>query len=86
MPSVIKLLQVELMALIEYASRNHNKVSVDMEMLRSATHTLYAYCLLEDPSEQMKKYTQAREQMVDAKRHIDQFQQTIKNLKSNNQP
>lgn len=36
MPSVIKLLQVELMALIEYASRNHNKVSVDMEMLRSA--------------------------------------------------
>jgi len=34
MPSVIKILQVELMALIEYA--NHNKVSVDMDMLRSA--------------------------------------------------
>ncbi len=64
----------------------HAELVKATEMLRSATHTLYAYCLLEDPSEQMKKYTQAREQMVDAKRHIDQFQKIIKSLKSNNQP
>lgn len=64
----------------------HAELVKATEMLRSATHTLYAYCLLEDPSEQMKKYTQAREQMVDAKKHIDQYQKIIKNLKSNNQP
>lgn len=56
------------------------------EKLRNATHTLYAYCLLEDPSEQMKKYTQARDQMIDAKKHIDQYQKIIKSLKTNNQP
>ena len=64
----------------------HAELVKATETLRNATHTLYAYCLLEDPSEQMKKFSQARDLMVEAKKHIDQFQKTIKNLKTNNQP
>lgn len=64
----------------------HAELVKATEKLRNATHTLYAYCLLEDPGEQMKKYTQARDQMIDAKKHIDQYQKIIKSLKTNNQP
>ncbi|MBR2090164.1 MAG: hypothetical protein IJ905_07340 [Fibrobacter sp.] len=63
----------------------HAELVQATETLRNATHTLYAYCLLEDPSEQQKKYSQARDLMIEAKKHIDQFQKTIKSLKTNNQ-
>ena len=64
----------------------HSELVQASETLRSASHDLYAYCLLEDPAEQAKKYTQARNMIVEAKKHIDQFNKIIKNLKTNNQP
>ena len=68
------------------AREAHSELIQATEILRSASHDLYAYCLLEDPAEQAKKYTQARNMIVDAKKHIDQFHKIIKNLKTNNQP
>ncbi len=64
----------------------HAELVQASETLRSAAHALYAYSLLEDPQEQAKKFSQARDMMVSAKKHIDQFQKIIKSLKKNNQP
>ena len=67
------------------AREAHTELVQASETLRSASHTLYSYCLLEDPAEAMKKYTQARDLVVIAKRHIDKFNKIIQNL-TNNQP
>ena len=68
------------------AREAHTELVQASETIRSATHVLYSYCLLEDPEEAMKKYTQARDLIVIAKRHIDKFSKIIQNLKTNNQP
>ena len=68
------------------AREAHSELVQASETIRSASHTLYSYCLLEDPAEAMKKYTQARDLIVIAKRHIDKFNKIIQNLKTNNQP
>ena len=67
------------------AREAHSELVQAAETIRSASHALYSYCLLEDPEEAMKKYTQARELIVIAKRHIDKFNKNIQNL-TNNQP
>ena len=67
------------------AREAHAELVQAAENIRSASHALYSYCLLEDPQEAMKKYTQARDLIVIAKRHIDKFNKTIQNL-TNNQP
>ena len=68
------------------AREAHAELVQASETIRSASHTLYSYCLIEDPQEAMKKYTQARDLIVIAKRHIDKFNKIIQNLKTNNQP
>jgi hypothetical protein len=67
------------------AREAHSELVQASETIRSASHALYSYCLLEDPSEAMKKYSQARDLIVIAKRHIDKFNKIIQNL-TNNQP
>ena len=67
------------------AREAHSELVQASETIRSASHALYSYCLLEDPQEAMKKYTQARDLIVIAKRHIDKFNKVIQNL-TNNQP
>jgi hypothetical protein len=67
------------------AREAHSELVQASETIRSASHALYSYCLLEDPQEAMKKYTQARDLIVIAKRHIDKFNKIIQNL-TNNQP
>jgi hypothetical protein len=67
------------------AREAHSELVQASETIRSASHTLYSYCLLEDPAEAMKKYTQARDLVVIAKRHIDKFNKIIQNL-TNTQP
>ena len=67
------------------AREAHSELVQASETIRSASHTLYSYCLLEDPQEAMKKYTQARDLIVIAKRHIDKFNKIIQNL-TNTQP
>ena len=64
----------------------HAELVQASEMLRSAAHALYAYSLLEDPGEQTKKFSQARDMMVNAKKHIDQYNKIIQILKTNNKP
>ena len=68
------------------AREAHSELVQAAETLRSASHELYAYCLMEEPAEQAKKYTHARDMIVIAKKHIDQFYRIIQNLKTNNQP
>lgn len=68
------------------AREAHSELVQASETIRSASHALYSYCLLEDPQEAMKKYSQARDLIVIAKRHIDKFNKIIQNLKTNNQP
>ncbi|MDY6330850.1 MAG: hypothetical protein SPL52_05030 [Fibrobacter sp.] len=67
------------------AREAHSELVQASETIRSASHTLYSYCLLEDPQEAMKKYTQARDLIVIAKRHIEKFNKIIQNL-TNTQP
>ena len=55
------------------------------ETLRSAAHELYAYCLVEDPAEQAKRFSQVHEMVSIAKKHIDQFNKIIEVL-TNTQP
>jgi hypothetical protein len=64
----------------------HTELVQAAETVRSATHELYSYCLIEDPQEATKKYMQARELILIAKRHIDKFNKSIEILKTNNQP
>ncbi|SHK69407.1 MULTISPECIES: hypothetical protein [unclassified Fibrobacter] len=68
------------------AREAHTELVQAAETIRSAAHAMYSYCLLEDPEEASKKYTQARDLTVIAKRHIDKFNKTIQILKTNNQP
>ena len=68
------------------AREAHTELVQASETIRSATHVLYSYCLLEDPGEAMKKYAQAHDLIVIAKRHVDKFNKIIQNLKTNNQP
>lgn len=68
------------------AREAHTELVQAAETIRSATHALYSYCLTEDPQEAEKKYMQARDLTVIAKRHIDKFNKTIQILKTNNQP
>ena len=68
------------------AREAHTELVQASETIRSATHVLYSYCLLEDPEEAMKKYAQAHDLIVIAKRHVDKFNKIIQNLKTNNQP
>ena len=67
------------------AREAHSELVQASETLRTASHELYSYCLVEDTQEAMKKYSQARDLIVIAKRHIDKFNKTIQNL-TNNQP
>ena len=67
------------------AREAHSELIQASETLRTASHELYSYCLVEDTQEAMKKYSQARDLIVIAKRHIDKFNKTIQNL-TNNQP
>jgi len=67
------------------AREAHTELVQASETIRSASHELYAYCLLEDPAEQAKKFTQAHEMLAIAKKHIEQFNKIIENL-TNNQP
>ena len=67
------------------AREAHSELVQASETIRSASHVLYSYCLIEDPEEAMKKYSQARDLIVIAKRHIDKFNKIIQNL-TNNQP
>ena len=67
------------------AREAHTELVQASETIRSASHTLYSYCLIEDPQEAEKKYMQARDLTVIAKRHIDKFNKIIKSL-TNNQP
>ncbi len=67
------------------AREAHSELVQASETIRSASHTLYSYCLQEDPQEAMKKYTQARDLIVIAKRHIEKFNKIIQNL-TNTQP
>jgi hypothetical protein len=68
------------------AREAHSELVQAAETIRSAAHALYSYCLAEDPQDAEKKYMQARDLTVIAKRHIDKFNKTIQNLKTNNQP
>ena len=68
------------------AREAHTELVQASETIRSATHVLYSYCLLEDPEEARKKYAQAHDLIVIAKRHVDKFNKIIQNLKTNNQP
>ncbi len=68
------------------AREAHSELVQASETIRSASHVLYSYCLLEDPQEQIKKYAQTRDLMNMAKRHIEKFNKLIENLKTNNQP
>ncbi len=68
------------------AREAHTELVQASETIRSATHVLYSYCFLEDPGEAMKKYAQAHDLIVIAKRHVDKFSKIIQNLKTNNQP
>ena len=68
------------------AREAHSELVQASETIRSASHVLYSYCLIEDPEEAMKKYSQARDLVEIAKRHIDKFNKIIQNLKTNNQP
>ena len=68
------------------AREAHTELVQASETIRSATHVLYSYCLLEDPEEAMKKYAQAHDLIVIAKRHVDKFNKIIQILKTNNQP
>jgi hypothetical protein len=67
------------------AREAHSELVQASETLRTASHELYSYCLVEDTQEAMKKYSQARDLIVIAKRHIDKFNKIIQNL-TNNQP
>ncbi len=68
------------------AREAHTELVQASETIRSATHVLYSYCLLEDPEEARKKYAQAHDLIVIARRHVDKFNKIIQNLKTNNQP
>lgn len=67
------------------AREAHSELVQASETLRTASHELYSYCLVEDTQEAMKKYSQARDLIVIAKRHIDKFNKIIQNL-TNTQP
>jgi hypothetical protein len=67
------------------AREAHSELVQASETIRSASHTLYSYCLAEDQGDAMKKYAQARDLIAIAKRHIDKFNKIIQNL-TNNQP
>ena len=67
------------------AREAHSELVQASETLRTASHELYSYCLVEDTQEAMKKYSQTRDLIVIAKRHIDKFNKIIQNL-TNNQP
>lgn len=67
------------------AREAHSELVQASETIRSASHELYTYCLLEDPAEQAKKFSQTHEMIAIAKKHIDQFNKIIQNL-TNNQP
>ena len=67
------------------AREAHSELVQASETLRTASHELYSYCLVEDTQEAMKKYSQARDLIVIAKRHINKFNKIIQNL-TNNQP
>ena len=59
----------------------HAELVEASEALRGAAHTLYASCLQEDPGEQSQKYSQARKMVLNAQKHIDQFNKLIQSLK-----
>lgn len=67
------------------AREAHSELVQASETIRNASHTLYSYCLSEDQAEATKKYTQARDLIAIAKRHIDKFNKIIQNL-TNTQP
>ena len=68
------------------SSEAHSEIIQATESLRLAAYSLYTYTLQEDASEQVKQYSQCRNQIAQAKNFLARFWNDIENLKTNYQP